>query len=318
MLGCNPYLALLGFALVACGGSDAPTITATLGGDVDDWLHGAFPGGTAAEGCATPGEAAEPVVVWGGSVVQPTLPDVSADGASSVCLGVDLCRGWCLPIDHRAVTSSGASVTVEVPLPGDLCARVEGGCDEVMLGVFAQAASGDLGAAHQTPLVAACGPCDDPRCEPAADVCDDPGGCLVASDCEAGDACLVGRCARDAALRFALSWSAYIDVDLYVETPGGDVVYWYETEAGGGVLDVDNLIGGPGSVEQTIFAQPGAGEYRVWAEVFDKAGPPATGATVTLSAQAGPRTLLTTARWLDADTLATERLTVRWPPDPAR
>ena len=101
---------------------------------------------------------------------------------------------------------------------------------------------------------------------------------LGCDDCPGGTACFEGVCVGTGELRISLSWDYVSDLDLHVVTPGGDEISFVDPAAGGGVLDVDDCVGGEcldnnsTHVENIFFPmQPQAGEYRLWVNNFDGA-----------------------------------------------
>lgn len=100
--------------------------------------------------------------------------------------------------------------------------------------------------------------------------------CNGPQDCPEGATCFEGVCVGTGELRVSLSWNYVSDLDLYVETPAGDLISFENRDAGGGVLDVDDCVGGEcldnsmTHVENIFFPmQPQVGEYRVWVNNFD-------------------------------------------------
>lgn len=98
--------------------------------------------------------------------------------------------------------------------------------------------------------------------------------CVADIDCMgAGVVCSSGNCVREGALRFTLQWDAQTDLDLYVQTPGGEILSYQNpgAEDGNGALDRDNTTGGAGSVENIFFEQRVSGSYTYWAQNFNGA-----------------------------------------------
>ena len=100
--------------------------------------------------------------------------------------------------------------------------------------------------------------------------------CNGPRECPEGATCFEGVCVGTGALRVSLSWDYVSDLDLYVLTPAGDQISFENQNAGGGVLDVDDCVGGGcldnsmTHVENIFFPmQPPVGEYRVWINNFD-------------------------------------------------
>lgn len=104
----------------------------------------------------------------------------------------------------------------------------------------------------------------------------DVGGVGCPEECPVGATCFEGVCVGTGELRVSLSWNYVSDLDLHVETPTGVHISFENPAAGGGVLDVDDCIGGQCvdnaavHVENIFFPQqPPVGEYRVWVNNFD-------------------------------------------------
>lgn len=66
------------------------------------------------------------------------------------------------------------------------------------------------------------------------------------------------------------------DLDLYVQTPDGSVIYFGNPQSQNGNLDVDCLCGDcPNGPNENIFWTPGTapkGTYKVWVEYFGACG----------------------------------------------
>jgi hypothetical protein len=103
-------------------------------------------------------------------------------------------------------------------------------------------------------------------------------GKLCESDGECGGGeCFQGICVGQGALRFSLSWNADTDYDLHVLTPSGVEIWFGNSVAAGGVLDVDDCISGicrvPGGphVENIFFdEEPESGTYTYWVHNWDQ------------------------------------------------
>lgn len=103
--------------------------------------------------------------------------------------------------------------------------------------------------------------------------------CNGPQDCPEDATCFEGICVGTGELRISLSWNYVSDLDLHVITPAGDEISFEFREAGGGILDVDDCVGGEcfdnstTHVENIYFPmQPPVGEYRVWVNNFDGFG----------------------------------------------
>ena len=68
--------------------------------------------------------------------------------------------------------------------------------------------------------------------------------CNGTIDCTPGSICWNNICIEEGALRFSLAWTEETDLDLHIETPAGDHIYYADKMAGGGELDVDDCVGG--------------------------------------------------------------------------
>jgi uncharacterized protein YfaP (DUF2135 family) len=65
-------------------------------------------------------------------------------------------------------------------------------------------------------------------------------------------------------LKITLSWDFYADIDVVVEEPDGNYIYWkYPYSSSGGNLDFDNRRGGLGSKENVYWENPKDGIYTV-------------------------------------------------------
>lgn len=75
----------------------------------------------------------------------------------------------------------------------------------------------------------------------------------------------------DGDIKVTLMWNFMGDVDLHVMQPNGIEIYFRQTDDsrhGGGVLDEDNLQGGPGSGENIYWRTPMRGQYKVYAVYY--------------------------------------------------
>lgn len=70
-------------------------------------------------------------------------------------------------------------------------------------------------------------------------------------------------------VKVSLLWDTNADMDLYVNTPGGNDVYWFSRDdaATGGRHSGDNLGNGSGSYESVSFSSPANGTYDVFVRV---------------------------------------------------
>lgn len=127
--------------------------------------------------------------------------------------------------------------------------------------------------------------------------------CNGTIDCRPGSICWSNICVTTGALRFSLAWSVDSDFDLHVVTPSGAEIFYGNSEADGGQLDVDDCVStcrNPAGthVENVFFTTEALrGAYEVWVvnfngrtagtfriEVHGASGGPFTG---TLSATSG-------------------------------
>lgn len=65
--------------------------------------------------------------------------------------------------------------------------------------------------------------------------------CCMDSDCSNGESCANKNCVQDGALRFTLTWSGQGDIDLRVQPPEGDLIYFQNPfdPVSGGTLEND-------------------------------------------------------------------------------
>ena len=71
-------------------------------------------------------------------------------------------------------------------------------------------------------------------------------------------------------LKATLSWNFKADIDLHAIEPTGYHIYFGDKVSTytGGFLDVDNIQGGPGSVENIYWSEPVDGEYTIYINYF--------------------------------------------------
>lgn len=70
----------------------------------------------------------------------------------------------------------------------------------------------------------------------------------------------------DGDIKVTLFWDFPGDVDLHVDQPNGNELSFMnmdDSADGGGVLDVDDRVGGPGSAENAYWRRPRPGNYRI-------------------------------------------------------
>jgi len=119
---------------------------------------------------------------------------------------------------------------------------------------------------HETEVYE-CGACGD-----ACNVPLPPDGSCTLGDacggCPTGSTCVESTCVGEGALRFTLAWSATVDLDLHVLTPGGTEISYTRRSADSGMLDRDNTAGGSGALENVFFSAPPTGTYTYWAYNF--------------------------------------------------
>jgi len=91
--------------------------------------------------------------------------------------------------------------------------------------------------------------------------------------CPDGTVCFNGVCVGQGMLRVSLAFSVDSDFDLHLITPGGSEIYFVNTTADGGYLDVDTCVSPCGDgihVENIFFEEsPPSGVYEVWVENYD-------------------------------------------------
>ncbi|MCC7109808.1 MAG: hypothetical protein IT382_11005 [Deltaproteobacteria bacterium] len=122
---------------------------------------------------------------------------------------------------------------------------------------------------------------EEPADEPAPEPEDDPppppvtsgDECTTDSDCGQNAECESGTCVGVGLLQVTLTFEVDADYDLHVITPSGEEIYFGNTDASGGTLDVDQCIVacGPGTHVENVFFNDGVenGLYQAWVENFD-------------------------------------------------
>ncbi len=104
--------------------------------------------------------------------------------------------------------------------------------------------------------------------------------CTVTEECKPGSLCFEGVCVQTGSIRISLAWDAVIDLDLHVQTPAGNEIYYSHKVADGGELDVDDCVGlscldNEGThVENIFFESATPGDYAVWVRNYNAGGDP--------------------------------------------
>ncbi len=71
-------------------------------------------------------------------------------------------------------------------------------------------------------------------------------------------------------LKATLSWNFYADIDLHAVEPSGFHIYYNNKVSpySNGFLDVDNIHGGPGAVENIYWEEPADGTYNIYINYY--------------------------------------------------
>lgn len=95
---------------------------------------------------------------------------------------------------------------------------------------------------------------------------------LLLSHCSFEMPTVPQRLGQDGDIRVHIEWDFPGDVDLHVVQPDGEEIYYGNMRSsrrrGGGELDVDNRLGGPGSQENAFWRNPAEGTYTVRLVMF--------------------------------------------------
>lgn len=78
--------------------------------------------------------------------------------------------------------------------------------------------------------------------------------------------------AKDGVITISMLWSTTDDMDLHVRTPSGEEIFYSNSVAAGGELDVDMQVGEPYAahpVENIYFTAPQHGTYEVWIDNYN-------------------------------------------------
>lgn len=114
---------------------------------------------------------------------------------------------------------------------------------------------------------------DEPEPEAPAPPTTSGDECQSDDDCGQNAECEAGTCVGIGVLQVTLTFDADADYDLHVITPSLEEIYFGNTEAAGGLLDVDQCIidCGPGTHVENIFFNDGVepGLYQAFAINFD-------------------------------------------------
>ncbi|MCC7073668.1 MAG: hypothetical protein IT383_20325 [Deltaproteobacteria bacterium] len=114
---------------------------------------------------------------------------------------------------------------------------------------------------------------DEPEPETPAPPTTSGDECQNDDDCGQNAECEAGTCVGVGVLQVTLTFEADADYDLHVITPSLEEIYFGNTAAAGGLLDVDQCIidCGPGTHVENIFFNDGVepGLYQAFAINFD-------------------------------------------------
>ena len=98
------------------------------------------------------------------------------------------------------------------------------------------------------------------------------------SSCGSGKKCVNGACIGSGPMRFTLTWDTGADIDIHVDTPCGETIWYKNKKACGGQLDVDDRCGhhqgAPGGPENIYWEDESArsGDYVVYVHYYDECG----------------------------------------------
>ena len=183
-------------------------------------------------------------------------------------------NAFCVPANSPGVTTAGdgnqGALGLDVPISAALCGMLSQICHDIRCYEFARTSAGTFSRANINLLAAACGNCDEPSCQSLLGPECQSTGSQCTPACAADETCVDGVCVGEGALRFTLRWStSQSDLDLHVITPASSEIDFTNPSADGGTLDVDNTIGGPGSVENVVFPMdPPRGVYQYFVDHF--------------------------------------------------
>lgn len=84
--------------------------------------------------------------------------------------------------------------------------------------------------------------------------------------------------------RFNLQFSnaGNVDLDLYVQTPNGSVIYYGNETAQGGTIDIDCACGNACDSENIFFNNGPAGQYTFWVDYYGDCGSGSTSSNYTI------------------------------------
>lgn len=267
------------FTLLGCGSADGGGDTEVLEAGLNEWLALQYPDGVPVDGSSVEFDDTDgAMAVFDGQSVSGTIDFADADApVDAVCMAFgDPSNATCVPTTNPGATASGGTsgtASLEIMLPPELCGNLSQICHDIRCYEFARTSSGTFTRGNIAHLAAACGGCDEPSCRSlVGDMCELGDFCLADADCLADEVCFTGQCVGAGALRFSLSWGASTDFDLHVMTPLGNVISFRNRTADTGTLDVDDVSGGPGSVENVFFTDPPSGSYEYWVDRFSGPG----------------------------------------------
>lgn len=97
--------------------------------------------------------------------------------------------------------------------------------------------------------------------------------CTETEECVPGSLCFNEFCVGEGELRISLSFFDDTDLDLHLLTPSGHEISFFNRDADGGTLDVDQCISTCGQdiahAENIVFYAPPRGVYQVWVNNYD-------------------------------------------------
>ena len=93
--------------------------------------------------------------------------------ATAICVGFgSTSNAWCIPADNEDVTVTDDSISLNMPVPPEICDGLSQICHDIKCYEFAQTSAGTFTASDVEYLAAACGKCDEPSCQDLISECD--------------------------------------------------------------------------------------------------------------------------------------------------
>jgi hypothetical protein len=202
---------------------------------------------------AAPGDNLSFVVGWQGGTI------------ASINMSFTVNQYFSIPVPQAGSMTSGV-VNIPAQLGEDVCDQLDDICHQIDCFEQVVTAEGVVSVARAQQIVLDCGGgCGGTKLP--GDPCDDSAECIP------GSVCFNKYCVGQGTLRVSLGFTVDSDFDLHVLTPLGSEIYYSNSSADGGTLDVDQCVSscleGPHAENIVFDGTLPTGAYEVWVVNFD-------------------------------------------------